>query len=88
MSTKLEAWLESQKTDEIITADDFDEAIAVIEKLKEALEDCQIGHVHNETNDDYRPLGDSYGYCSLCHTKVGLNEDDVRDALAIDPEKL
>lgn len=50
--------------------------------MRGALSELQLGHVHNESEPDYRPLGDTYGWCSICTTKVGLNEDIARDALA------
>jgi hypothetical protein len=55
--------------------------IEALDLLVEELNEHSLDHQHNETCSDYRPLGDSYGYCSLCHTKVRLNEDDVRDCL-------
>ncbi len=58
-----------------------DEALAQNAKYRAALEELRISHAHNETNAEYRPLGDTYGYCHLCHTKVALNEDVARDAL-------
>ena len=48
----------------------------------ETLEQLQLGHSHNEKDSNYRPLGDTYGWCSLCSTKVGLNEDIARSTLA------
>jgi hypothetical protein len=53
-------------------------------KLKlaiETLEELQLNHEHNESDKNYRPLGENYGYCHTCCTKVGLNEDIVRDTL-------
>lgn len=28
-----------------------------------------------------RVMGDSYGWCDYCHTKMCFGEDDARDAL-------
>jgi hypothetical protein len=47
----------------------------------EALNEFRLGHEHNEGDKNYRPLGDNYGYCHTCATKVGLNEDIAKDAL-------
>lgn len=55
---------------------------AALKRAVEALEPLQLGHEHNEICTEYRPLGNTYGWCSICQTKVGLNEDDARDALA------
>ena len=55
---------------------------SALDVAREALEGFQLGHLHDETEPDYRPLGDSYGWCSKCSTKVGLYEDYARDALA------
>jgi hypothetical protein len=52
-----------------------------VETLTEVMNEFRLGHVHNETCEDYRPLGDTYGWCSICSTKVRLNEDLARDVL-------
>lgn len=55
----------------------------------EALKEFQIPHEHNESNSNYRPLGDNYGWCCSCQTKVGLNEDYAREVLkALEPYDL
>lgn len=53
----------------------------IIDRLRNALGDFVLGHEHNETNPDYRPLSDTRGWCSICNEKVGMNEDLARDAL-------
>jgi len=54
-----------------------------LEVARDALTELQLGHEHNTNEGDhYRPLGDTYGWCHICSTKVGLNEDVVREALA------
>lgn len=53
-------------------------------KLREALKEFTLDHVHNESLDEYRPLSDSRGWCQICSTKVRLNEDIARDALEAD----
>lgn len=47
-----------------------------------ALEGFQLGHTHKETDEHYRSMGSTYGWCSHCSTKVCIDEDDARDALA------
>lgn len=48
---------------------------------RDTLIELQLGHAHNRSNPDYRPLGDNYGYCSQCGVKVGLDEDIAKEAL-------
>ena len=59
-----------------------------LEIQKEALQELQLGHTHNADDSHYRPLGDNYGWCDHCGTKVMLNEDIARDALTRSNERL
>lgn len=52
-----------------------------IQPLIEALRELQTICTHDENDKDYRPLGDTYGYCSTCGTKVNYKENMVRDVL-------
>lgn len=56
--------------------------LEALEKALDYVQQHQLSHAHNETEDNYRPLGDTYGWCSLCQEKVGLNEDWARETLA------
>lgn len=56
--------------------------LEALEKALDYVQQHQLSHAHNETEENYRPLGDAYGWCSLCQEKVGLNEDWARETLA------
>ena len=64
------------------------ELLPLLQEMRDALEELQLGHEHNISNPDYRPLGETYGWCSMCVAKVGLNEDTARETLAKIKEKL
>ena len=57
-------------------------ALEAVRKAQSLLGDLQLGHEHNLSNPDYRPLSDHRGWCSICSAKVGLGEDFARGALA------
>lgn len=37
---------------------------------------------HNESDPNYKPSGDSYGWCNTCALSVAKEEDHARDAIA------
>lgn len=65
----------------IITDSDLFKAVEMIRVMREALDEVRLNHTHLETDEHFQKMGDSYGWCHWCHTKVGVNEDLVRDAL-------
>ncbi len=86
MSTKLEAWLKKQKEQEYIQY--FNEAIAVIEKLKEALEEIQKSydtfyHKTETINGKAFVTADSKVWSDFSQ-----NHDRSIEALEIDPENI
>lgn len=66
-------------------AEDISEIIDRYKKILKialgALEDLKLSHEHNESNADYRSLGDHYGWCSKCSTRVESDKDYARAAL-------
>lgn len=61
-----------------------EEIIALLDDLKtarEALEELQLSHVHDESNMEYRATSDTRGWCSICQEKVSKHEDIARQAL-------
>lgn len=42
----------------------------IINLLKDALEDFKLGHDHAPNLEHTRALGESYGWCDICSTRV------------------
>jgi hypothetical protein len=67
---------EAEKLEKLVSNRD-----RAIKRLVEALQSLKLNHAHNPEWPDYRPLGESYGWCGTCNAKVSLNEDLAREAL-------
>lgn len=50
--------------------------------LVEALEKFKLGHEHAPDLEHIRAMGDTYGWCSICSTKVSWGSRDAEQALA------
>jgi hypothetical protein len=61
--------------------DDIHKLISTVMVLREALNELTTMCTHDEEDLNYRPLGDTYGWCSVCQTKVSYRENIGRDAL-------
>lgn len=48
----------------------------------EALKELQLGHVHEPLAENIRVLGDTYGWCYSCNTKVSFEPGIAEEALA------
>ena len=48
----------------------------------EALEELQLGHSHKSGDEHLRLLGDNYGWCSHCQTKVSFGPGIAEEALS------
>jgi hypothetical protein len=72
---------------------DFCKVLAAIQAKKLAtivlvlsgfLEELRLGHEHNQGLKNIRPMGDGYGWCDYCQTKVnygpGLAEEALKKA--------
>ena len=55
---------------------------ADLAKARAALEELVTNCTHDEQDKNYRSLGDTYGWCSLCGAKVGYKENIARECLA------
>lgn len=53
---------------------------AQLEVVMEALNELTTSCTHDEDDGNFRKLGDWYGWCSLCGTKVGYKKNIGRDA--------
>lgn len=54
---------------------------AQLKVAMEALTELQTACTHDDDDKNYRSLGDSYGWCSACGTKVCYKENIGLDAL-------
>lgn len=54
---------------------------ALIEAVA-ALEELQLGHSHKSGDEHLRLLGDNYGWCSFCQTKVNFGHGVAEEALS------
>jgi hypothetical protein len=62
-----------------------DTALKLAKSLRLAMEELRhhvLNHDHTDFDENFRRLGESYGYCTLCRTKVEIGSDDVRDVLS------
>jgi hypothetical protein len=48
------------------------ELIARLEAMETTLQEYVLGHTHHEDDKHFRPLGDTYGWCDYCSTRVGM----------------
>jgi len=49
---------------------DVPQLVEALEVAVDCIYEMNPGCAHDETDDNYRPLGDTYGWCSRCQTKV------------------
>ena len=50
--------------------------------LQEALEEFKLGHEHKPREPHIRIMGDFYGWCDHCQTKVNWGPGEAEQALA------
>lgn len=58
-----------------------DRLVEALIVAKDAINELQTSCTHDEEDDNYRLLGDTYGWCSTCQTKMPYKENYGRDAL-------
>lgn len=58
------------------------ELLELVRELISTLEEFQLGHEHAPDLQHTRSLGDSYGWCDYCSTKVNWGPGYAEDALA------
>ena len=56
--------------------------IEALEEAVGALEEFRLGHEHAPGLDHTRAMGDTYGWCDHCHTKVKWGPGYAEEALA------
>lgn len=54
----------------------------LIEKLAEVLEGFRLGHQHEAGLTHIRVMGDSYGWCDLCHERISFGPGEAEQAIA------
>ncbi len=54
-----------------------------LEAAEEAMVNSATTCTHDDKDENYRPLGDTYGWCSACGTKVNHKENDLQDAITL-----
>lgn len=54
---------------------------------KDALEELRLGHEHRPKLDHIREMGDTYGWCSYCSTKVTFGDGVAESCLRSFPSE-
>jgi len=67
---------------QVIEKSAYTELLLEAKALREALDGFRIGHEHAPMLPHTRALGDTYGWCDFCHTKVTWGPGDAEEALA------
>lgn len=79
---RLRAQVEAAHKAEDAKADYAKMLRAVVACLREGLEQFALNHEHAPDLAHTRALGDTYGWCDYCATKVEWGSDPAREALA------